>query len=99
MKQIDPWDIAKKERETFFFSENTMRFFGTKLHQTAYAADGSNLFFAPYSDKGPNGRQYKVACFLVEETSARHVYRTDLAKSTFKTMRAAVRLAKELAGG
>lgn len=79
-----------------WFSKNTMRAFSTRLHATAYSADGV-LFFLPYSNAYPEGRRYGVVCFRKVGSSFNHVYRSDLAQPNLRTMRAAVKLAQELA--
>ena len=89
-------DTIRNHATGHWFTNRTMRVHGTRTHATAYSSDGV-LYFLPFSNAYPEGRRYGVACFRKVGRSFDHVYRSDLSRPDLRTMRAAVRLAEELA--
>lgn len=99
MQTMDVSQIASKA-EGYWFTPDTMRFFGTRLTQTAYSADGEHWHYA-YSNRmiGYATREYRVATFRKEKRGVfSSVYVMDKNDTRrFPNLRAATAAAKELA--
>ena len=89
-------DTIRNHATGYWFSAGAMRGFRTRVHATAYSADGI-VYFLPFSNAYPEGRRYGVVCFRKVGRSFNHVYRSDLSRPDLRTMKAAVKLAQELA--
>jgi hypothetical protein len=60
MQTMDVSTIRDKA-EGHWFDKDTMRFFGTRLTETAYSSDGEHWHFAYSNGNAPGGREYRVA--------------------------------------
>lgn len=98
MQTMNVSTIADKA-EGYWFSKDTMRFFGTRLSQTAYSADGETWHFAYSNGKAPGGREYRVASWRKEKrgvfSTAYVMDKNDTRR--FPNLRAATAAAKRLA--
>lgn len=97
MQTMDVSQIASKA-EGYWFTPDTMRFFGTRLTQTAYSADGERWHFAYSNGKAPGGREYRVCTWRKVRRSLTTYYVMDKNDTRrFPNIRAAGAAAKRLA--